>query len=53
MSTTPWNDIDVADQRTQFVQGRTRVIDDERMIHVGKKSAGAMLDGREWREYPP
>lgn len=22
------------------------------MIHIGKKAAGAMLDGREWREFP-
>lgn len=48
----PWDDDDVADQKTQRVQSRTVVVMDERMIRLGKKATGAVLDGREWREYP-
>jgi protein gp37 len=43
----PWKDI------TGSICGKETVeVSGTRMVRVGKKAAGAMLDGREWREYP-
>jgi hypothetical protein len=46
-----WGEWAVADGRFYF-QKRYTSIDGCRMAWVGKTIAGAMLDGREWREYP-
>lgn len=37
-------------ENLRSVYGSTKMVDG--MYRIGKKAAGAMLDGREWREYP-
>jgi hypothetical protein len=44
-----WDNLPVAIYQNLDAAGE---VPTERMVHVGKKKAGALLDGREWKQFP-